>query len=557
MTLFVKSKLSLLVLVIFTYLPEGLFAQSEENYQQIDVLHYTFRLEVSDAHNRIEATADILFKTRSRALETTYFDLIAFDAESKTGMKVSEVKLNDKVINFEQKADRLYLHVSPGLKSGEIGTFNVSYEGVPEDGLIISENEYGERTFFGDNWPNRARHWLPTHDHPSDKATCEFIIITPAQYKVIANGTLREESMLSYRGEEARKLTHWVMAQPIPTKVMVFGAARFAVLYDQAVQDIPIQHWVYADNRDSGFQDFEQTANILQYFIDRIGDYPYDKLANVESKTRYGGMENASNIFYNEQAVDGTQSIEALIAHEVAHQWFGNSISEKEWKDIWLSEGFATYMSHTYLEKTYGEDTLAAVLKEDKEKVFSYYQRVPESTVVDDSQENIYLLLNANSYQKGAWFLHMLRLKIGDLTFWKGIKSYYRKYGHTKANTQDFKNMMESLSGESLEAFFDLWLYSPGHPILKGDWKYSVMGKKLKISLEQVQENDKIYDLPLEVAIYYKAGTEPTIEKIRLDTRSARFTLKLKARPLKVEFDPRARVLVDTKLIKPQAGQVR
>lgn len=543
------SKLSLSALIIFTYSSVNLFAQTGTNYQQIDALHYTFDIRIDDTRDRIEGKTDFLFKVRNLRLDSTYLDLSSPDKKGATGMKVSSVKFNNQKIHFRQDDDRLYVYFEPALLPDDVGTLQIRYTGIPSDGLIISENEYGERTFFGDNWPNRAHNWLPTIDHPSDKATCEFIITSPLHYKVIANGMLREESMVRY-GSDQQKLTHWVMKQPIPTKVMVFGAARFAVLYDQPVGNIAIQHWVYADNRASGFRDFEPTANVLRYLINRIGDYPYEKLANVESKTKYGGMENASNVFYNEQAVDGGQSIESLIAHEIAHQWFGNSVSEKEWSHIWLSEGFATYLSHTYIEYTYGKDSLYSLLHEDKDRVFSYYQRAPDSPVVDHSHENLYLLLNANSYQKGAWFLHMLRLKLGEEKFWKGIRTFYKQHCHSKADTDDFKAVMESVGGQSLNEFFQLWLYTPGHPVIKGNWKYGGLSKKLKLQMEQVQENQQLYDLPLEIAVYYDEDAEPVIHKVRLNRKEGSFSFKLQSRPIKVELDPHAKILLDTKLFK-------
>ena len=525
-----------------------LFAQPGKNYQQIDALHYTFNLEVSDQHDRIQGIADILFKVRNNTLDSTYLDLSEVNKEELTGMQVRSVKLNEREISFFHRDEALHIIFESSLSPQTVGTLQIQYEGIPSDGLIISENEYGERTFFGDNWPNRAHNWLPTVDHPSDKATCEFIITAPMQYKVIANGTLREESMIRHSSMQQKKLTHWVMKQPIPTKVMVFGAARFPILYDQPVDNIPIQHWVYADNRESGFQDFEPSANVLRYMIGRIGEYPYEKLANVESKTKYGGMENASNIFYNEQAVDGGQSIESLIAHEVAHQWFGNSVSEKEWAHVWLSEGFSTYMAHTYIEHTYGEDSLRRLMHNDKQRIFTYYQRAPEAAVIDSAQTNLYLYLNANAYQKGSWFLHMLRNEVGEIVFWDGIKKFYAQYRHSKANTDDFLQLMETVSKQQLDDFFDLWLYTPGHPILKGTWNYAGLGRKLKMNMEQVQTNGHTYDLPLEVGIYYEEDQQPEIQTVRLNKKEESFSLKLKSRPLNIVLDPHAKLLIDTKL---------
>ena len=540
-------KLALIPVVFIAFYSPLVQAQKTPNYQQIDALHYTFHLDINDENNQIKGTTELLFKVRVAGLETTYLDLVQSNAEGK-GMQVQSVTMNNQPLKYEHTQNRLQIKFNEALEQGYTATLQVQYQGIPDDGLIISENEYGERTFFGDNWPNRAHHWLACVDHPGDKATCEFIVKAPYHYKVIANGRIREESLLRQANGNYQKLTHWAMAQPIPTKVMVFGAAAFAVLHEPPVENIDIQHWVYADNRESSFDDFSPTANILKYLINQVGDYPYEKLVNVESKTKYGGMENASNIFYNEKAVDGNQKIESLIAHEIAHQWFGNSVTEKDWPHVWISEGFATYLAHTYLEFTYGTDTLNSMLRNDKDRIFAYYKKEPQATVVDTSMSNLYLYLNAYSYQKGAWFLHMLRQKMGEDNFWKGIRAFYKRYCHAKADTDDFRQIMESVSESTLEAFFDLWLYQPGHPILKGNWKYVGLGKKLKIKLEQVQENGQTYQIPLEVGVWYEGQDDPEIFTLSIQEADEQFSLSLKDKPVNVMLDPHSKILVDTHL---------
>ncbi len=512
---------------------------------RIDVQHYAFHLTISDQSDEIQGVAEILVKLNHENTNQVVLDLIGtHEREPGKGMKVAKVLKNDRPLAFTHRQDKLLISLNETLEKDQLVTLTILYAGIPADGLIIAENKYGDRTFFGDNWPNRARYWLPVVDHPSDKATCEFIITAPAHYQVVANGTLREESNLKVgtTGQEL-KTTHWVCREPIATKVMVFGAARFAVLHAENYQHIPVEYWLYPEDREAGFIEFEPTLGILQYFAQQISAYPYDKLANVQSKTTYGGMENASNIFYNESAVDGGKSIESLIAHEVAHQWFGNSVTEKAWPHVWLSEGFATYFTHLYFEHTYGRDSMEARLQEDRERVFAYYLTSPETPVVDTVTTNLFKLLNANAYQKGAWFLHMLRYKVGDPVFWEGIRNYYEKYRHQNANTADFRQVMEAVSGQNLKPFFHQWLEMPGHPYLKGSWKYSGLGRKLTLSLEQVQENGCLYDLELQLSIYYKNTAQPEVQTIKLNKKSHKFTFKLKGNPQKVVLDPNTWVL--------------
>lgn len=514
---------------------------------QIDIQHYVFQITISDQSDKIKGIADVLLKLNSADVDVAILDLA--DQKSRAdgkGMKVTKVSKDGRSLDFTHKNNQLSISLNEQLPKDQIINLTIAYEGIPADGLAISKNKYGDRTFFGDNWPNRARHWLPCIDHPSDKATCEFIITSPIHYQVIANGMLREESNVKVGiSNEELKITHWVNREPIATKVMVFGAARFAILHADEFENIPIEHWVYPEDREAGFSDFDPTLGILQYYHQNINPYPYEKLANVQSKTNYGGMENASNIFYNENAITGKNNIESLIAHEVAHQWFGNSVTESDWPHIWLSEGFATYFTHLYIEHTYGRDSMAARLKEDKEHIFSYYLKSSETTVIDTLATNLFKLLNANSYQKGSWFLHMLRYKLGDDVFWKGIQNYYSEYRNSNADTDDFRVVMEKTSGQDLASFFQQWLEKPGHPYLKGNWKYSGFGKKLTIDLEQAQPNGVLYDLEIQVAIHYKNVAQPEIHTLRISEKNNTIELKLRKSPKEVILDPNIWLLVD------------
>lgn len=513
----------------------------------IDIQHYVFALTIHDDTDVIHGKADIMVKLLADQVTDLVLDLTNKKADANgTGMQVSEVTKNGRKLSFTHKNNLLHIALNEQLAKDQIINVEISYSGIPADGLVISENKYGDRTFFGDNWPNRARHWLPTVDHPSDKASCEFMITAPAYYQVIANGILREESNLKAGlMQKETKMTHWVNKEPIPTKVMVFGAARFAVLHAGMSGNIPVEHWVYPEDKDAGFESFEPAMGIIQLFEKHIGAYPYQKLANIESKTNYGGMENASNIFYNEYAIHEQSNIESLMAHEIAHQWFGNAVTEASWPHVWLSEGFATYFTHYYYEQTYGRDSMNARLQADKPPIFAYYLKSPETAIIDTVSANLTTLLNANTYQKGSWFLHMLRYQVGEQAFWQGIRDYYQTYRNSNASTSDFRKVMEKSSGQELAGFFDTWLTKPGHPYLKGSWKYNVFGKKLTIHLDQAQENNVLYDLDLEVAVYYKHEEEPEIKHIRINKKDNEITLKLRKSPREVVLDPNSWLLAD------------
>lgn len=512
---------------------------------RIDIQHYTFRLDINDRNDMIQGVTDVVIKFVAPDVRRFSLDLASPSDDNRFGMTVQHVLQDNLPVTYQHADDILTVELSAPPAINAVRTFRIVYRGVPDDGLIISENKYGDRTFFGDNWPNRAHRWLPTKDHPSDKATCEFIVKAPEHYEVIANGIKREESDLPPEQEKNLKLTHWATLYPIATKVMVFGAARFAIQYHPLAEPTNIQDWVFPEDRDVGFENFTETANIITFFEQQLGPYPYEKLANVQSSTRYGGMENASNIFYNQDAIEKEETIESLIAHEVAHQWFGNAVTEKTWQDVWLSEGFATYMTHLYMAHTYGQDSLSARLENDKDRIFSFYLKSPQSAVIDTSEVNLFKLLNANTYQKGAWFLHMLRMKVGDSAFFESIRSYYRTYQHTNASTQDFRAMVEQVSGQKLRDFFQTWLYQPGYPVVEGTWKYGGLGKKLTVALEQVQMDDTFFPLELQVGIYYKDEAQPEIKAVMLSQKKEDYVFKLKGRPSRIVLDPNHQTLME------------
>ena len=286
---------------LLVFLFASILSFSQKPDATIDVLNYQFELTLSDSSNLIKGRATITVRILKDAAGIE-FDLISMDAKEK-GMIAHRAFENNAGINSIHGKDKLILRPGKTFKKGETRSFEILYEGVPLDGLIIGENRYKHRGFFADNWPNRARNWIPCNDDPADKAPVEFIITAPEYYQVISNGILVEETNLP----DNKKLTHWKEDVPIATKVMVIGAADFAVNLVAVVDNcIPVYSWVYPENKSKGFYDFALTVDMLSYFIKNVGPYGYKKLANVQSKTTFGGLENANTIFYNENSVTGT-----------------------------------------------------------------------------------------------------------------------------------------------------------------------------------------------------------------------------------------------------------
>jgi aminopeptidase N len=508
----------------------------------IDIQHYTFKLTLSDSTDLINGEAEIEIKSLKNGISKFCLDLSGLDSSSKKGMKVSRVEQGGKVLTFHQLSDQLEIETaSPSIKD-ELKNFVVTYSGVPADGLIISKNKYGDRTFFGDNWPNRAHCWLPVIDHPYDKATCDFIITAPAEYKIIANGILVEQKNIG----NSFCITHWKENVPIPTKVMVIGAAKFAVQSLQDSGSVPVESWVYPQDSVKGFYDLSPAKDIVKLFSVIIGIFPYEKLANVESKTIYGGMENASAIFYAENEISGTRKSLVTVAHEIAHQWFGDAVTEGDWSHIWLSEGFATYFQNIFIEHQFGKDSLLKALELERKQIIRYNQVNPDAAVVDNSTTNLTDLLNVNSYQKGGWILRMLQHTLGDTIFRKGIRLYYNTYLNRNALTKDFESVMEKASGRNLKWFFNEWLYKPGLPRISGKWNYDKKSKQLIVKLEQTQGKYKIFNMPIDLGIYFNNGENAEIKKVETNAAVNVFKFQLKQKPARVTPDPGKWLLMDS-----------
>lgn len=502
-------------------------AQSHSyNNPLFDVQHYDFHIEVNDESDKIEGKAVILVKA-IKQLNKIDLDLVGINNEGK-GMKVLRVVSGNEELPFTHQSNMLSIQPRKMINGGQSTSIEVFYEGTPADGLIISKNKYNKRTFFADNWPNRAHNWLPCVDHPSDKATVSFEVVAPMHYQAIANGLQVEETNLPGN----KKLTRYQEETILPTKVMVLGLADFSVHSIGQVDCIPVTAWVYADDREKAKAAFQPASEALQFFIKNVGPYPYKKLANVQSKTIFGGLENANTIFYFEGSVTGNNQNEGLVVHEVAHQWFGNSATETHFSHLWLSEGFATYFTHLYNEQKYGYDTVAKALQQDREQVVAFSNKV-NTPVVDTTKNNYMDLLNANSYQKGGWVLHMLRNKIGDDAFWKGIREYYATYAGKNANTDDLRKIMEKNSGQKLERFFRQWIYNPGQPLIKvvSDYKDG----KATYTITQMQK--ELFEFPLQIAIS-TGDVNKMIKSVQVNERETKFTIPLEKKPSGFTIDP-------------------
>ena len=529
---------SIVVLLVIPILAGAQPVMGSTYQPGVDAIDYDIRLELPDtgAHLRGDVT---LTAHRALHVRTVRLDLVRT-------LAVRQVTVDGGVVSAQRADDALLIPL--GASTGDTVRIRVQYDGTVTDGLIVQRDARGRWSGFGDNWPDRARHWLPLVDHPSDKATVSFTVRAPSSRTVVSNGVLVGVHALGGAGQ-GRSETRWRESHPIPTYLMVIGAGQL-VRTDLAQPGcaasarhrcVPQSVYTMPEQRSFVPGPFAAAPAIVRFFEDLVGPFPYDKLAHVQSLTRFGGMENAGAIFYADRLFVNRTLGDGLIAHETAHQWFGDAVTEREWGDLWLSEGFATYYAALWAREARGEAAFDRELAAIRDQVIADTV-VATRPVIDSLQRNYLALLNANSYQKGGYVLHLLHQQLGDSAFHAGVRAYYARHRHGNATTDDLRSAMEAASGQSLRPFFDQWLRRPGVAQLDAGWAYDAASATVGIA---VLQSTTAYALRLPVEVTGADGTVTrTVVDIPAESRTA-VTLpgRFATRPRSVRIDPQARVL--------------
>ncbi len=507
--------------------------------------HYLVHLTLNDQLSELTSAS-----TRINVLILKQTNLIDLDFGDLT---IDTVTLNSQPVSFAHKNGKLQVNLAEPANPGTRFVVTVNYHGKPKDGLILTNDKDGKPSAVGDNWPDRVHHWIPTLDHPSAKATITFNITAPAREEVVANGRL-DHVETSANGQRTWTYSEGV---PIPPYCMIIGVGQFARVEPAERALTPLSYYVPQSEKDLALKGFAPTIPSLQFFTQSIAPYPYKKLAMIVGATRFGGMENSSAIVFTSNLfsrgssarMSPTYGIPAanvsLIAHEIAHQWFGDSVTESTWSDLWLSEGFATYFAGLFVQRFEGEDAFQGYMKDAAARVFAY-EKERRTPIFDRETEKLMDLLNANNYQKGAWVLHMLRSSLGDDAFFRGIRTYYDAHKHSTASTEDLRAALEKSSSKNLRAFFARWVYDSGHPQYELTWQW--VGKKnLRLVLTQLQPGNAFMDA---VPITISSATSKRDLILKPSGKQLIEVVRSVDKPIRIEIDPRNTLLKEA-TVKP------
>ena len=534
------ARILLLAIILLTVVSVAICARRERLIDTWKPINYNVNIHLND--NLSEVTSA---KTEVSLLilkdNVTHID---FDFGT---MPITAVTLNGEVAPYERATGLLNVKPLRPLARNTRVVVAISYYGKPADGLILSTDKTGKPSAVGDNWPDRVHHWIPSLDHPSAKATVKFNVTAPTRTIVVANGQLDQILTTS----STTKTWSFTESVPIPPYCMIIAVGEFAQVVPPQQDITPLAYYVPLPEKDIALSGFAPAYPSLKYFSQTVGKYPYEKLALIVGSTRFGGMENSSAIVFSSTLFNPRpnaplsrtfkirEGIVSLVAHEIAHQWFGDSVTQSTWSDLWLSEGFATYFAALFIQHTDGDEAFKNYMANAGRTYFGSTRSVG-TPLHDTETENLMGLLNANSYQKGAWVLHMLRAELGDKHFFDGVKRYYEKHKNATADSEDLRIALEKTSGKNLKPFFASWVYGAGHPKYSLTWRWNRRTKTVRLTLKQTQ-TQPAFPNNVPIAITTTQGRE--VVTLKPVMKEATKDMRVKAAPTAVEIDPNDQVL--------------
>ena len=409
-----------------------------------DVSHYELNLAVEiPGRDQLSATAVIDL--------TATDDLSRLSLDLDNSLTVSSVEVDSVDASFEQTDSKLRISPSETLESGTEHVVVIAYSGSPL--TIDSGTRIGQIGWYDTpdvsvsvGEPFGAQAWYPVNDHPVDKATYTFNLDVDDDFTGVANGVLTSETV-----EDGRRLTTWEMRQPMASYLSTVAVGEFTLIQSDSGAGVDVFDAVPTRLTDVFVGDFELTDEMLETFVDLFGPYPFDEYGVLIADTELGfALETQGRSLFSSAFVDGDGSIERIVAHELAHQWFGNNVSPATWQDIWLNEGFASYAEDLWIE--FGRGGLVSELET------RLVTRAESALIPAPGDPGAAGLFDASVYRRGALTLHSLRLTVGDDDFFEILREWNVRFGGGTASTEDFVSLSEELSGKQLDEFFDAWL---------------------------------------------------------------------------------------------------
>ena len=539
------------------------FAGTEPRYppdRVADILHIRLELRVDPRRRTLDGVATHRLRPISRPLKNLPLSL--------EELTVDSVSMGARQLEFHHQGGILDIHFKPPVPVGREVEVSVAYHGSPRTGLNFTgpDKDYPDRPYqaWSQGQDEYARFWFPNHDFPNQRQTTEVIVETPGEFETVSNGRL-----LSVEPRGKWKRWHWLQEVPHVSYLVSLVVGQFE-RWEEDADGVPLHYYVPPGRVADGHRAFDETPAMMGILTQLAGTaYPYAKYASVVVQDfTWGGMENTSATTYIADLLPdargaGDYDSAGLVSHELAHQWFGDLLTCRDWAHAWLNEGFATYAWPYYAEHAYGPDEAQRLRLQHADMYFAE-DREYRRPIVARTYTEPFELFDVHLYEKASWVLWMLRQVLGDDTFIAGVHEYVRRHARGLVVTEDFVRAMEDSSGRSLGWFFAQWIYGGGHPQFKVSYRWDDDNRTASLSVRQEQELDavtQVFRAPVQVAFGTRGG-KVDVREVEVGTSGPEdaFTFVLPGRPTWVRFDQGNRVLKTLNFERPEEmllGQLR
>ena len=514
------------------------------------IRHIALDLVLDVASASVAGDATVTFERVDGAAKTLVLDAASFDVKRVE----LDVGAGSRSVAHAYDGDRLSVTIDGGVEKGAL---RVTYRVTPRRGLYFLAPDEHVKDRPTQVWSQcqdeDARYWFPCHDKPHVKQTTEVRVKVPSGWTALSNGRL-----LAKTTERDGDVFHWKQDKPHPSYLVTLVAGTFVTLEDESVGDVAVTYLVPPGREEDGRRTFAETPGMIRHFGAITGTpFPWDKYAQVVvSDFIFGGMENTSaTTMYEHILVDARAAIDVtgddLVAHELAHQWFGDLVTCRDFGHGWLNEGFATYFEHVDREHRLGLDEYEYGVRQDQDGYVAEARGRYVRPIVCHDYEAPIDVFDRHLYEKGGLVLHVLRRTLGDAAFWGGVKEYLRRHAFGVVETRDLSRALEDVSGRSLERFFDQWVFKAGHPELeiKLAWDDGALVVTCKQS-QKVTPETPLFALSIELDVARADGTI-TREVLAFERAAESFVLPLGERPRFVVVDPRHLVIGEIAVDEP------
>lgn len=550
-----RSKYIALIIVILASVCAAQTRPDFNRKQTYDVQHY--KIATSFDRSKREVIGDTTVTLKPLAAN---FSMLELDALALSFKNVTLDPAGTD-LKFRTEGDKVFVTLDKAYGPADTISVRLTYTARPKKGVYFNAPQIEEGVeqrsaqIYTQGEPDEHRQWFPSFDFPSDKATTEQIITAEKEFTVIANGELISKT------DNANNTTTWHYKMNVPhsSYLISFVIGKYAKV-EAKYKDIPLGYYVYPGREQIVEKAYKNTGEMMRIYEELTGlVYPYNKYDQaMVGAFNFGGMENITattmsdnDIFYaNVSFMQG--GVEDLVSHELAHSWFGNLVTCKNWAELWLNEGFATFMEAAYREKKYGRSEYMDKIQNDADQFITFAATHPNAHgLFNRTAGNVNALFDspAVTYNKGGAVVHMLREQVGDAAFWKGINAYLNKHKLANVESSDLQKAMEEASGQDLGWFFDQWVYGTGFPKLSVTQAWNARTKTLSLTVTQTQKASSLtpsaFKLPMKVSFLGQTGKDvvaDSVQEINVGKRTETFTFKLDRKPKALVFDKESKI---------------